>query len=53
MTCLDHIPEPGSAHVGVDLGRGEVCVTQHGLDGTKIGSALQQIRCEGVAKHVG
>ena len=28
-------------------------MTEHGLDGAKIGSALQQIRCEGVAKHVG
>jgi hypothetical protein len=53
MPGFDDIAEPSSADVGVDLGRREVCVTEHGLDGAKIGSTLQQIRCEGVAKHVG
>jgi hypothetical protein len=53
MPCFNDIPEPGLAHVGVDLGGREICVTEHGLDRAKIRPALQQIRCEGMSEYVG
>ncbi len=39
--------------VGVALGRSEICMPEHLLDGTQIGSALEQVCREGVAQEVG
>ena len=38
-------------HVGVDLGGGDVGMTQH-LDTAQVGAAFQQVAGEGVAQHV-
>lgn len=43
MKLLVHRFEPPLIHMGVDLGRGDVCVAQHLLDDTKIRAVIQQM----------
>src|SRR2546425_12417898 len=38
--------------MGVDLGRCDVGVAEHGLHGAQVGAALEQMAREGVAEHV-
>src|SRR3990172_8204024 len=45
--------EPLPAHVGVDLSRSDVRVSQHELEASQIRSALEKMGGEGVAHHVG
>ena len=45
--------EPLPAHVGVDLSRSDVRVSQHELQASQIRSALEKMGGEGVAHHVG
>ena len=33
-------------YVGVELGRGEIGVPEHLLDGAEVGAAFEQVRCE-------
>ena len=47
------IPKSSPAHMGVDLGRGEVRMTQHRLDRPQICASLEEIRRKGVAQHMG
>ena len=39
-------------HVGINLGGGNIRMAQHHLHGTKIGSAVKQVRGETVPQHV-
>jgi len=52
MIALVDFFQPGAVHMGVDLSGRDICVTQHGLDRTKIGPALKQVSCEGMAEAV-
>src|SRR2546428_14153328 len=38
--------------MGVDLGRCDVGVAEHGLHGAQVGATLEQMAREGVAEHV-
>ena len=46
------LPTPPIGYVGVELGRGEVGVAEHLLDGAQIGAALQQMGGERMAEQV-
>jgi hypothetical protein len=46
------LPTPPIGYVGVELGRGEIGMAEHLLNGTEIGAALEQVRREGVAEDV-
>ena len=50
---LDDASQPVAGDMGVDLGRGDVGVAQHLLDGAQIRPAIQQMGGEGVAQHMG
>src|SRR2546423_13306976 len=51
--CLEiQLAPPAIGYVRVELRRGEVRVPEHLLDAPQVGSALEQVRCEGVAKEV-
>jgi hypothetical protein len=39
-------------YVGIELGRGEIGVAEHLLDGAEVGAALEQVRGERVAQEV-
>ena len=41
-----------SINVGIDLGSGDVGMTQHLLNGAEISSSLQKVGCEGVAESM-
>ena len=45
--------EGGCVEVDINLGGGYRFVTEHLLDGAEIGSALEQMGCEGVTEGVG
>ena len=40
--------EPGLMHMGVDLGGADICVAQHGLDGTEVGTVIQKMGGKGM-----
>jgi len=44
--------QPILVDVGVDLGRGDVGVAQHGLYGAQVGAMAQEVGGEGVTQHV-
>ena len=44
--------EPLSGNMGVNLGRGQIGVSQQLLDYFQIGTAIQHVSGEGVAHHV-
>src|SRR4051794_12315632 len=44
--------QPLGREVGVDLGRGDVGVAEHLLEGTEVAAAGQQVRREGVTQRV-
>ena len=46
------LPTPPIGYVGVELGRGEVGVAEHLLDGAEVGAALEQMGGERVAEQV-
>src|SRR5581483_955548 len=52
MMLLDKPPEALFDHVGVDLRRRDVGMTQELLHGAQVGAALEQVAGEGVAQHV-
>lgn len=52
MGLLVDLPEAACRDVGVDLGRRDVCVTQHGLDVPKIGAALEHQCRHGMSEEV-
>ena len=39
-------------YMGVDLGRGEIRVAQHGLDSPEVSASLQEVRSEAVSQLV-
>ncbi len=53
MEFVDDAAEAGAFEVGIDLGGGDVGVTEQGLDGAEIRAAFEQVSGEGVAEHVG
>ena len=46
------LPTAPIGYVGVELGRGEVGVPQHLLDGAQVGAALEQVGRERMAQKV-
>ena len=42
-----------SCYVGVDLGRGDIRVPKHQLNGPQVCPMLQQVTCKGMAKGMG
>src|SRR2546423_14117442 len=44
---------PSIGYVGIELGRGEIGVSEHLLNRSKIGSTLEQMRGERMAEEVG
>ena len=52
MKLLVDRPQVFPIDVRVDLGRGEVGVTQHLLHGAEVGATLEKVSREGVAKRV-
>src|SRR5438067_13673240 len=47
------LPTAPIGYVGIELGRGEVGVSEHLLDRTQVGAALEQVCRERVAQKVG
>ena len=47
-----HLDQVLAVDVGVDLSGGDIHVTQHRLNGSKVGPVLQQVGCKGVAQHM-
>jgi hypothetical protein len=45
--------QPLLVHMGVNLGGGDVGMTEQLLDDTQVGSAFEQVGGEGVAKRMG
>ena len=39
--------------LGIDLGRGNICMAQHFLNGVQVGAVFQQMRGERMAQRVG
>ncbi len=52
MELVVHGSKPRLEHVGVDLGRRQVRVAEHHLDGPQVGAALQEMRREGMPQDV-
>jgi hypothetical protein len=52
MVLLHRFLQPRSENVSVYLGRGDIRMTQHGLNTAQIGAALQQVRGECMAHDV-
>jgi hypothetical protein len=46
MKLLVNLFEADAVDMGIDLGRGDIGMAQHGLNRAKIGAALQQVRGE-------
>ena len=53
MSLLIDVFELALDHMGVDLGGGNVRVTQHLLDGPQVRSVFQQVDSKGMAQGVG
>jgi hypothetical protein len=53
MMLVHGLPQARPHHVRINLGGGYVSVPQHRLHASQIGAAFQQMRSEGVPKHVG
>ena len=53
VVLQDFVAQAGAVDVDVDLGRGDALVAQHLLDGTQVGTALEQVRSARVALAVG
>lgn len=47
------LAEMGVGDMGVDLGRRDVRVAEHGLDGTEVGAVHQEVGREGMTEGVG
>ena len=47
------IPKKAAINVGIDFGCTDAFVSQHGLNGAQIGSALQQVGGKAVSESVG
>ena len=45
--------KPAAVNVGVDLGGGDVWMTEHDLDGPKIGTMFEKVGGEWMAQGVG
>src|SRR5208283_2215381 len=43
MVLVDSLPQARPQHVRVDLGGGDVGVSQHGLHAAQVGAAFQQV----------
>ena len=50
MILLVDLPQPLPGHLGIDLGRGDVRVAEHGLDRAKVGSVIQEVRRKRMAQ---
>src|SRR5258708_21398739 len=53
MKLCVHAPQVPRVHVRVDLGRRDVCVTEHLLYRAKVRASLQKVGCERVTERVG
>src|SRR5712691_3027810 len=53
MRLEEQLPSTPIGYVGVPLGGGEIGVSEHLLNRPQVGSALEQMRCEGVPQEVG
>jgi len=52
MELVVNPAQPFAADVGVDLGRRDLAVPEHQLDGPEVGPALEEVRREGVPQDV-
>ena len=52
MVEKDFLAQAGAVDVGVDFGGGDALVTKHRLDGTQVGTTLEEVGGETVAKGV-
>ena len=52
MGCLYQLAQSVAEDVRVNLGRGDVGMTQHLLDAAQIGAVVEQMAGEGMAQHV-
>jgi hypothetical protein len=50
---IDQLLEPFVEHVSVDLGGGDIGVSEQFLDSAQIGATGQQMACKGMAQHMG
>jgi hypothetical protein len=46
------VSQPAAFHVRIDLSRRDICMPQHRLNGSQIGSSFQQVRGKGMPQHV-
>ena len=49
MVGEDLVAQAGAVNVNIDFGSGDALMTQHLLDGSQVGSALEQMSGKGVA----
>jgi hypothetical protein len=52
MVLIHSFAETGSNDMGVNLRRGKIRMTQHGLKAAEVGSAFEKMSGEGVPYHV-
>ena len=52
MRVIVNFFQPVGGHMGVDLGRREICMTQQLLDRPQIGATIQQMSRETVPERV-
>jgi len=53
MAAVDQFDQPAAVDMGVDLRRADIGMAQHGLQRAQVCAALQQMRGEGMAQHMG
>ena len=46
------VSQPSAFHVRIDLSRRDICMPQHGLNGSQIGPTFQQMRGKRMPQHV-
>jgi hypothetical protein len=52
MRQFDNFPEPFAGHMGVNLSRRDVGVTQQGLDASEVRAAFDKMGCESMPDDV-
>ena len=53
MAGIDQLDQPSAVDVGIDLGGRDVGVAEQRLEDTEVRAPRKQVRCKGMAKHVG
>ena len=52
MILAVYLLQPFTRNMGIDLGSGNIGMSQHDLDGAKIGPVFQQMGGKAVAEHM-